>query len=58
MQLSRAQRVLTKGLHECLQGDDGLVCRDFVASTEHVQERELSSGLEHTVLFAVDSVRH
>jgi hypothetical protein len=56
--LSRAQRLLTYSLYERLQSDDGLVRGDFVASFEHVQEREFASSLERAVLHAVDGVRH
>jgi len=56
--LRGAERLLTHSLYERLQSNDGLVRGDFVASFEHVQEREFTSGLEGAVLHAVNSVRH
>jgi hypothetical protein len=56
--LCRAQRLLTKSLCERLKRNNGLVRGDFVASLEHVQERELASSLECAVLYAIDGVRH
>ncbi len=54
--INRPQRLLAESLYEHLQGEDGLVCRDFVACVEHVQEREVASRLEHAVLHAADGV--
>ena len=56
--LCRAQRLLTHSLYERLKSSDGLVRRDFMASFKHVQERKFASGLECTVLHAIDGVRH
>lgn len=42
-------------LFEGLQCNSGLGRGDFVACVEHVQEREVTSGLECVVLHAVDT---
>ena len=55
--LCRAQRLLTYSLYERLQSNDRLIRGDFVASFEHVQEREFSSSLECAVLYAIDGIR-
>ena len=56
--LCGAQWLLADGLYERLQSNDRLIRGDFVASLEHVQEREFARSLERAVLHALDGVRH